>query len=559
MRKYARFIGLGMVAALLLTLIIGSAGAQEKILNIGTLGPTDVPTLDPSLAEDTASIQIILEIFPGLSRLNEVSLATEPGVATWDISDDGLTYTFHIMHDISWVRYNADSGQVEQVTDDAGNVRYLTANDFVYGIRRTLDPAVAGPYSYVLAPVIANGQEASDGTVPVDQIGAVALDDYTLQITATAPAAYNANIFGMWMATAEPQWAVEANGDSWYEPETIESYGPFALKDWQHDQSISIIKNPFWAGTDSIPASKVDEVNFPFLDDSAAFTNFEAGSLDTSPAPLSELDRIKSDPTLSEELYIGLSNCTYFYGFNVTKEPTDDIRVRHALAEAIDRQSLIDNVTKGGQQPAYFLTNPANTAAPLQGDYPQDVVSENVQQAQADLQSYLDDKGITIDQMPTITLMHNVSEGHARIAQAIQQMWKDNLGLDVQIQTQEWAVYLDTIKDPASAPQIYRLGWCNDYPDANNWLGDAVDSQIRQSGWDNAEFDALVAQAKTESDTAVRTDLYAQAEDIISNTDMALIPIYYYTSVQMTQPNIMRTYSKSGNQYFEKWDISSGS
>jgi oligopeptide transport system substrate-binding protein len=478
-------------------------------------------------------------------------------VATWEVSDDGLTYTFHIMEGISWVRYDADAGEVVQVTDDAGNVRMLTAHDFVYGIRRTLDPAVAGPYAYVLAPNVVNGQEANAGTVPVEDVGVSALDDYTLQIVATQPAAFLANIFGMWMSTAEPQWAIEENGEFWTEPENMQSYGPFALKEWLHDESITIVKNPFWQGTDPIPAPQLDEVYFTFLEDSAALANFEAGTLDTSPAPLADLDRIRADPTLSEALYVGPLDCSYYYGFNIHKAPVDDVRVRRALSMAVDRQSLIDNVLKGGQEPAYFFTHPDNTAAPHAADYPQYVIGEDHAEAQALLQSYLDDNGITADQMPTITLMHNVSEGHARIAQAIQQMWADNLGLNVQIQTQEWAVYLETIATAESAPQIWRNGWCADYPDASNYLYDVFNTvTVPRAGFSNPEIDALTNQAKLETDTAVRTELYAQADYILSNEVAGIIPIYFYTSLSLTQPHVIRTYSRSGNQYYEKWDLS---
>jgi oligopeptide transport system substrate-binding protein len=224
-------------------------------------------------------------------------------VATWEVSEDGLTYTFNIMEGISWVKYNPDSGEVEQVTDENGNVRMLTAHDFVYAVQRTLAPETAGDYAYVLAPWIVGGNEYNSGEGSVDDVAIQALDDYTLQITAPEKAAFVPNIYGMWMATAEPSWVIDEFAESWTEPENIQSYGPFALKEWNHEENISMIKNPFTC-TDNIPQPTLDEVNFVMLDESAQLANYEAGLMHVADPPLADLDRIKADPVLSQELSI---------------------------------------------------------------------------------------------------------------------------------------------------------------------------------------------------------------------------------------------------------------
>jgi oligopeptide transport system substrate-binding protein len=161
--------------------------------------------------------------------------------------------------------------------------------------------------------------------------------------------------------------------------------------------------------------------------------------------------------------------------------------------------------------------------------------------------------------MEPITLMHNESEGHARIAQAIQQMWTDALGIPVEISTQEWAVYLETIKGD-DAPQVFRYGWCLDYTDAHNFLFDVFHSSVRDLGvqWDNedaAQFDMLLEEAMVETDLQTRTDLYAEAEYLLTNQDTVVAPIYFYTALDMTQPWVTRTYSQFGQEYYEKWDI----
>ena len=234
-----------------------------------------------------APSKLLPSCFPGLTRLHEETLDLEPGVTTgWELSDDGLVYTFNLIEGIPWVWYNPDTDSVEEVLDDDGNVRILTAHDFVYGIRRTLDPITAGDYAYVLAlGGLENGEAVNAGEMELDAVGVQALDDLTLQVTVPEPAAFVPNILGLWMASAQPQWLIEQEGDFWTEAGIIQSYGPFALKEWNHGENILIIRNPFWAGTDTIPAPVLDGVNFNMLEESAQLANFEAGTLDVSCLP----------------------------------------------------------------------------------------------------------------------------------------------------------------------------------------------------------------------------------------------------------------------------------
>jgi len=461
---------------------------------------------------------------------------------------------------VPWVKYNPETDAVEQVFDADGNPRYVTAEDFAFGIRRSIGGQLGSYYGGIMAGWVKNGQEVFDGTLPPEELGVEVLDTYTLQITATQPASFLPAMYGMWQAYAQPAWVIEEAGDFWYEPATFQGYGPFTLKDWIHNESVTLIKNPFWPGTDTIPVPAIDEVQMLILESSAGFTNFEAGTADVSDVPLSDIDRIKADPVLSEALYIGPQNCTYTYTFNTAKPPVDDARVRRALSMAINRQSIIDNVLKGGQTPAYFFSRQdLLVAAPRAADYPQYAITEDIDAAKALLQEYLDERGITLEQMEPITLWHNESEAHARLAQAVQQMWTENLGINVTIQTQEWGTYLETIKSD-DAPQVFRYGWCSDYPDAHNFLFDVFHSSVRDLGtnWndENAQrFDALLEQAMVEPDLQTRTDLYAEAEYLLTNVGVSTIPVYFYTNLYMTQPWVIRTDSQFGQQYFEKWDI----
>lgn len=550
-----------------------SPGAGKSIDGLFGFGEGDVPTIDPSLSTDTSSVQIVEETTVGLTRTNNETTKTEPGMATsWDVannSDGTQTVTFHLRTDVPWVRYNPDSGKVEKVQDCDGKDRMVTAQDFVYGTVRTVDPNTASDYAYVLGFALkgADAFNSGDSTDP-STVGVSAPDAKTVVMTFNQQAAYNTQIAGMWIAHAEPKWLIEgdscttAAGDKWTEPGNFEGYGPYTLKDWVHDSTITIISNPYWPGTDSVPQPKIGEVTFHMLADSAALADYESGNLDQSPAPLADLDRIKTDPTLSKELHISPSMCTYYYGFNTKAPVVNDQRVRLALSEAVDRQSLIDNVTKGDQQPAQWFARPGLAGSPTMKDHPDLGVKYDPADAKKQLQSYLDEKGMTADQLD-LTLMYNTSEGHQKIAEAIQQMWKDNLGVDVKVVNQEWKVYLKTIIDPQNTPQIWRLGWCMDYPDANNFdkedVGFGGSANPTDGGglnWNDPKYEQLITQAAKETDPAKRVDLYAQAEEILVKTDAAMIPIYWYTNLTLTKPYITRTYSVvGGQQHFEFWDV----
>jgi oligopeptide transport system substrate-binding protein len=546
-----------------------AAPAGPKALHLN-MGPGDIPTIDPSLTTDTSSVQIVEETTVGLTRQNEVTTNVEPGMATkWDISQDGKTYTFHLRTDVPWVKYDSKTGQVVKVQDCNGNDRMVTANDFLYGIQRTLAPATASDYAYVLAFAVQGAADYNSGkNKDPNSVAVKVVDPATLEVTFNQAAVFDANIIGMWVAHAEPSWLIDgddctqARGDKWTETGFFQGYGPYTLKEWVHDSTITLIKNPFWPGSDSVPQAKIDEVTWSMLDDSPAFADYEAGNLDVANVPLADIDRVKADPTLSKELKIQPVMCTYYYGFNTKAKYVDDPRVRLALSESVDRQSLIDNVLKGGQEPAQWFARPGLAGAPTIADYPDLGVKFDPTDAKAQLQSYLDEKKMTVDQLD-ITLMYNTSSAHQAIAEAIQQMWKDNLGLTVKLINQEWKVFLKTIVSP-NTPQIFRLGWCQDYPDANNFDKEAVGyggSANPPNGglnWKNDQYEQIVAQAATEPDPKKRTDLYAQAENILVKTDAALIPIYWYTGVACTKPYVTRTYSVLGGlEHIEKWDLTS--
>ncbi len=567
-----------MTLALVVSALVACTGGaptveipkRPNVLRVVT-GVGDVATLDPGVAQDATSIEIIEDCFVGLTRLDEVTTDLDPGMATsWDISADGKTYTFHLRNDVPWVKW--DGKEVVKVQDCEGKDRIVNAHDFEYGIIRALKPETASPYAYVLYFVIEGGRDLYDGkTTDAATVGVKALDDWTLEVKFKDAAAYNLNIIGLWTAMPAPRWLIDgddcttAQGEQWIEPGFFQGYGPFTLKEWVHDSTLTMIRNPFWPGSEWVPQAKVDAVIFNMIDWVPGMAEFEAGNLDFHQrVPLADMDRVKSDPRLSKLYAVSPRLCTEYYGFNTSQKFVDDVRLRRALSMAIDRASLIKNVTKGDQEVAQWFARPGLMAAPTMKDHPDLGIKFNVAEAKKYLDEYLKEKGLTVERLD-ITLMFPTSSAHQATAEFIQQQWKDNLGLNVKLTNQEFSVFLDTTltKD---APQIFRKAWCLDYPDANNFTREVMalggSDNPQQNGepagglmWKNDKFEELVAQAAVEQDPAKRVELYAQAEQILVFEDAAIIPLYWHTNNELTQPWVKRTVSSGGHQRYEKWAV----
>ncbi len=542
-------------------------------VNLGT----EPPTLDPALATDTTSVDLDRNLFVGLTEFDPVTGAISPLLATdWDVSDDGLVYTFHLRNDIPWVHYDPATGETVQVTDGDGNPRFVNAYDVEYGAKRTIDPNTASDYAYVTY-IIKNAMEVNTGEdadgnpteLTLDDVGVKALDESTVQFTLENPAGYFPAIAGMWVLRPQPQWAIEQYGERWIEAGLIDTNGPYVLDEWIHGGDMRLVKNPLWINADDV---QIEVIELAMIEEaSTAFALYENNELDTTGVPLPEMDRVKADPVLSKELRIAPVPCTYYYGFVNTKPPFDDVRVRRAFSAAIDRQGLIDNVLKGGQIPATTFAPPGIFGAPEPGTVGQGYDPEL---AKSSLQDFLDEKGMTIDEFNKtydIVLGHNTSEGHAKIAAAIQQMWKDTLGVDVRVENQEWKVYLKTINKNTPVEDefhIFRLGWCADYPDENNWVYEVFNSEaganrLRRNCADpNCEettgpskFDELTAEAGKEQDPQKRIEMYKEAEDILAREEAAYAPIYHYTSVVVTKPWLTRNYPPLGGADWYNWKI----
>ncbi|MFP4190532.1 MAG: peptide ABC transporter substrate-binding protein [Candidatus Hydrogenedentota bacterium] len=488
-------------------------GTQEGILHWGN--GAEPQGLDPHLVTGVPEHMILAGLFEGLVIMDPETLEPLPGVAeSWDISEDDLVYTFHLRDDARWS--NGDP---------------VTAHDFVYAWNRILAPELGSEYAYMLH-CIENAEAYNEGDLDdFGEVGVQALDDQTLEVTLEDPTPYflalqiHYTFYPVHQDTIEAFGAMDERGTEWTRAGNMVSNGPFELTEWQPNQVIRTKANEhYWdAGT-----VQLNGVNFYPIDDlQTEERSFRNGELHwTGDMPINRIDwyRKNRPEVLEINPYLG----TYYFRFNVTRPPLDDARVRRAFAMAIDREGIVENITRGDEQPAAHLT-PPDTEGFLPGpELPYDV--ERAQELLAEA-GYPDGEGL-----PSVDLLYNTSENHRIIAQAIQNMWRNNLGAKVNLLNQEWTVYLSSMSNLNY--DIARAGWIGDVNDPINFLECFVtDGGNNRTGYSSEEYDSLIAAARREADPQRRSEILREAETILME-DAPIAPLYFYTRKNLRSPDL---------------------
>lgn len=471
--------------------------------------------LDPQIVTGVPEHMILMGLFEGLTDEDPKDLHPIPGVAErWEISPDLLTYTFFLRKNAKWS--NGDA---------------FTARDFFEAYKRMLEPTLAAQYAY-MHHVVKNAQAYNEGKLKdFSQVGYKVIDDQTFQVTLIGPTPYFLSLVNhtSWMPVHLPTLAKHGKpyerGNKWTRPENFVGNGPFTLDQWKVNEILTIKRNPHYWDAKTV---KLDGLAFyPISSSETEERMFRANQLHvTETVPLSKIPGYRKNH--AELIRIEPYLSTYFYRINVTKPPLNDKRVRKALALAIDRASITENILKAGQIPAFNITPPGTGGYTARGKFSGDLAEAKKLLADA---GFPDGKGF-----PPFELLYNTSESHRVIAEAIQQMWKKNLGIEAKLLNQEWKVYLDSQRQMNY--QICRAGWTGDYVDPNTFLDMwLTDGGQNETGWSNKDYDRLIAEAARTGDAAARHELFQKAEIILMD-ELPIIPIYHYTRQHLISPKL---------------------
>lgn len=493
----------------------GTAQVDDQILFVGN--GAEPEGLDPHIVTGVPEHHILTALFEGLVGMDAGDPSPKPAVAeSWEVSDDGLVYTFHLRDNAKWS--NGDA---------------LTAEDFRYAWQRILMPGMASEYSYMLFPM-KNARAYLEGTISdFDEVGVKVIDARTLEVTLENPTPYFLQLhihyswFPVHRATIEKFGKIDERNSGWTRLGNIVSNGPFNLTRWEPNNVIETRKNDSYWNRDNV---RLEGVNFyPVSNEQTEERMFRAAELHmTENVHISRVETFqKESPELIRtDPWIG----SYFYRVNTTRKPFDDVRVRRALAMAVDRDAITTHILKGGETSARTLTPPNLNGYTAEASIPFDPARAKVLLADA---GYPNGKGF-----PSFSILYNTAEKHKIIAVAIQQMWKEHLGVDVRLENQDWKVYLASTSNQNMDYDVHRAGWIGDFVDAINFIElFTSDNGNNRTGWSNAEYDRLVEESFSAKTSEERFALFQKAETILAE-EAPIIPIYFYTRPFLLAPEV---------------------
>lgn len=494
----------------------GASGVAPKEGVMRIAADAEPTSLDPQLTTGHTEHRILTSLFEGLATLNQKTLAIEPGAAkSWEIADDQLTYTFHLNPGAKW-----------------SNGTPVTAKDFVYSYKRMLTTKFGSEYSYMLW-CIANAEAYNKGELDdFGKVGVKAIDDGTLEITLAYPAPYflSMQIHNAWFpvlqSAVEKHGAMDDRQNDWILSGNHVSNGPFKLVEWKPNEIIRVVKNEHYWDAANV---KLDEIDFYPVSGNlqTAERMFRANEVDTlETLVITKVPVYKREnPTaLRLEPFAG----TYFYRINVTRPPLDNPKVRLALAMSVDKKSICDEVLFGAFVPAVALTPPGLGGYTAEASLPYDL--EKAKQLLAEA-GYPGGKGLR-----PIEILYNESEDHQMVAEAIQDMWKNGLGIEVTTNKQEWKVYLNSMTKLNY--DVIRAGWIADFLDPMNYCECfTTGNGNNRTGWSNAAYDELERKARHELDPAQRIAYMQEAEKLLLS-ETPIIPIYTYRQRYLVSPEL---------------------
>ena len=484
---------------------------ETKILYLGN--GTEPKDLDPHTVTGVPESKILMALIEGLVIRHPEGLEPLPGIAkNWLISQDGKEYTFNLREAL-WS--NGDP---------------VTAHDFVYAWNRMLLPSLGSQYPDMLYDVV-NAEQFNKGEITdFNLVGVKALDAKTLKVNLKNPAPYFLELLAHYTTrpvhkpTIEKFGEIDTLGNQWTRPGNFIGNGPFTLEEWKLNQVIKVKKNPNYWDADRV---QLNEIHFLPIDNvSREDFMYRAGQIHiTSSIPTEKIEVYKEEypNNISISPYYG----TYYYRINLNKKPLDNKLVRKALSLSIDRELITKKVAKGGQIPAFSFTPPDPN-----GYFPPTKLEYNPSKAK----ELLKEAGYSKNDSLTFELLYNTSEGHQKIAEAMQQMWKETLGINIVLTNTDWKVYLS--RENNGDFEISRAGWIGDYQDPKTFLDMMVSGRgNNKTGWSNKEYDNLLIKAAQSTSQDERYKYLYEAEKILID-ELPIIPIYTYTRIYMKHETV---------------------
>ncbi len=552
---------------------VSEGEVEGEAVTMSTYDTSDIPALDPQEATDVTSVNYIENLFIHLTNYDAVTSEIVPeGATEWEVSEDGLTYTFTIRNDIPWVYHNPVTGETTQVNrpvvDENGEVTgeepaFLTADDFVYAIKRACDPSLGSYYGGVIAPLIVGCSDVINAEDPAnvppeafDAIGVSAPDPSTLVINLEFPAGYFLSMTPMWIMTATPEWVIADLGENWVEAGNIVTNGRYVLNEWVHGVRRTIVRNPL------VPEDLAGEGNIERIvtnvvpDVSTGYALWLNNEVDSSAIPQPELQsHLEQFP--DETLQIP-DLAVFYFGFRHTKPPFDQAEVRRAFSAAFDRETFVQEVQQGQGLPMIHFAPPGIFGAP-----PIDEVGVGFDPEYAREQlaaaGFPDCEGF-----PQVTLLGYTGEATLNWIEYAQGQWEENLGCPpdvIQIEQQTFAELLATTSADTpdeEAPHMWTLGWGPDYADENNWVNDVLwCGNPLDTKRPCTETDDLIVEAREEADPERRIELYNQIEENFFGPEgeMPIAPLWVRIAYTARHQWLTGDISLFGGNQWYNWTI----
>ncbi|MDH3907841.1 MAG: peptide ABC transporter substrate-binding protein [Gammaproteobacteria bacterium] len=471
-------------------------------------------SLDPQKSRSVQAADVLRDIGEGLVSYNAAGEMIAATAESWEISGDGLTYTFRIRPEARWS--NGDP---------------VTAADFVFGLQRLVDPATAAFYAAELGNV-ANAADIVAGKRELDELGVSATDERTLVISLVRPTPYLLSLLTHPSTFPVHRGSAEQHGDAFVRAGNLVSNGAYVLAGWEPGAIIELHRNThYWNDAET----SIDVVRHHVVtQEMAEFNRYRAGELHiTSSVPPDNFDQIRAD--YPGELHIAPTLGVYYYGFNMAKSPfADNPELRQALSMAIDREVLVEAITGRGEAPAYSWVPPGvDNYEPVQLPY----ADLSRQERNAIAQSLYRKAGYSGENPLHFELRYNTSDTQQRIALAVQAMWRNVLGAQAQIVNVEFQVLLDQMRE-REVTEVFRSSWFGDYNDANTFLAIMQGSSAaNMPGYSNAEYDELMRSAGEQVDLD-RRRLYLEEAERVLLADHVVIPLYFYVSKHLVKPEV---------------------